>query len=411
MKKLLFIVLFFPIVVSAQNDLRKSLEQVAEYLHNLNEQYEEASKLLSSIEPMCNQSDDYEIQFQYCFVKTALLIEYEEKYEEAMPYIQKGIKIAEEHLGIQSPEYIQLLWAAGDCLEKQGDLDGAINYMHEAYVKGETVFKTNAEILGLVAGSLAYLYEEKGDYAEVEKWYLLAQSIAEMYFPKSDFRYCSKLYFLGDFYSKQGYSDKALEAFQRVVQLTEEGFGKNSLEYTRNVWRLAMEYSMNNDLETAIKLFHEGLDIVEKHFENEYGDLEFFYENLVSDYFRSGKKKEAYPYAVNYKTICKEMYGINSEKYGNICNSLFVILIEMEEFDKAEKELNESAQSLLSIHGENSMWYATFLHNKGSLLMKQEKYEEAKNFLLKAKELQEQIGGKAMPRTIEYLNTVQNKLK
>ncbi|MDL2247602.1 tetratricopeptide repeat protein [Bacteroides sp. OttesenSCG-928-J23] len=359
MKKLLFIILFLPVVASAQNSLIDSLKQIADHIHY--ERYQIASEWLSDVEPKCQQSEEYEILFQYCFVKSALMVEYRKEYGAAMPYIQHAIEIAEKVLGIHTPEYVQLLWAAGYCLQQQGDIDGAIDYMYEAYIKGGTVFKTNAELLELVADSLAQLYEEKNNLAEVKRWYLTAQNTAEKCYPKDDDRYYAKLYFLVDFYSKQGHTEEAI-------------------------------------------------DIVKVRFANRNNELNYFYKYVIDIYLNSENRKNAYPYVVEYKPLCKDIYGENSEEYGNLCNTLFAVLFDMEEFDNAEKALDESAKSLSNIHGENSIWYAAYLHNKGSLCMKREKYEEAKNFLLKSIELQEQNGQKAMERTVNYLNTVQSKL-
>lgn len=82
-----------------------------------------------------------------------------------------------------------------------------------------------------------------------------------------------------------------------------------------------------------------------------------------------------------------------------------------QEYEAANEMLNKAELILLPIYGKQSDVFATILHNKGRIAQLEGKLDEAKQLLEEAIQIQIAVNGKAMDRTIQYLDEVKHAIE
>lgn len=104
-------------------------------------------------------------------------------------------------------------------------------------------------------------------------------------------------------------------------------------------------------------------------------------------------------------------YGTHTLTYALICNSLSVLEIKNNNYEEAKKNNKIAEDLFLEIEGEISGNYAAALHNKGRILMLEEKYKQALSTLVESKRIQTKVNGKIAPNTEKYIQEIKTKLK
>lgn len=101
----------------------------------------------------------------------------------------------------------------------------------------------------------------------------------------------------------------------------------------------------------------------------------------------------------------------NKSEEGWVYNKIGIIYMNNGRYDESKKQFDKAETLLLPLFGKESTAYATLLHNRGRLAQLQGFLEEAKALLTEAKRIQILVSGKAMERTIQYLNEVEHAIK
>ncbi len=101
----------------------------------------------------------------------------------------------------------------------------------------------------------------------------------------------------------------------------------------------------------------------------------------------------------------------DSEERGWIYNKLGIAYLNGKLYKEGRNMLIKAEKILLPIYGHQSQEYATILHNKGRLAQLEGKFDEAKQYLEEAVKIQIGLDGKAMDRTIQYLDEVNHSIK
>lgn len=96
----------------------------------------------------------------------------------------------------------------------------------------------------------------------------------------------------------------------------------------------------------------------------------------------------------------------DAEERGWVYNGLCAAYMYRQNYVIAKEMIIKAEQILSPKYGLQSEAYATILHNKGRLLQLEGKLDEAKQILEEAIKIQIEVNGKALDRTIQYLDEV-----
>lgn len=98
-------------------------------------------------------------------------------------------------------------------------------------------------------------------------------------------------------------------------------------------------------------------------------------------------------------------------KRGLVYNDLGVIYMNAGKYKESHKMQATAEKIFLHTYSKESLEYGTLLHNRGRLAQLEGKYDEAKELLTQAKNLQIKSSGKPLERTEKYLEEVEHAIK
>ena len=104
-------------------------------------------------------------------------------------------------------------------------------------------------------------------------------------------------------------------------------------------------------------------------------------------------------------------YAENAEKRGWVYNKLGIVYMNSSRYDDSEKAFLKAEEIFFPIYKKESSEYATIIHNRGRLAQLQGKFDEAKELLTEAQQIQIVVEGKPKDRTVQYLNEVEQAIK
>ena len=96
---------------------------------------------------------------------------------------------------------------------------------------------------------------------------------------------------------------------------------------------------------------------------------------------------------------------------GWVYNKLGIVYMNANKYKESHKMYATAEKILLHSYSKESLEYGTLLHNKGRLAQLEGKYDEAKELLTQAKNLQIKFSGKTLERTEKYLEEVEHAIK
>lgn len=292
---------------------------------------------LSQVEEL---SDSLQYMFYYTASNTAL-VQGQKQFE----YLKKAKGLREKSVGINSSEYLSIIWLLGYYMEKKDSLDAAMNYYNEGIIKGMnlTKYPTDdmvgywyAELLNCLANG----YVKKGFYDEAEKLFLTAFDASKDYPGTSLFT--SPLNNLYMMYAIQGKDKDASETAELELMYIKEYLGEVNEYYVMGLYNHAASIIREGKLKEGIEEYEKATSIILKHkkeIRNSYSNLEMITSNLIVSYAKSNDftsvKKKIKP----YKEYC-EKAGVMSEFH----KTIYVAALELERLGN-----NEDAAKLRNI--------------------------------------------------------------
>lgn len=211
---------------------------------------------LSQVEEL---SDSLQYMFYYTASNTAL-VQGQQQFE----YLKKAKELREKSVGINSSEYLSIIWLLGYHMEKKDSLDVALNYYNEGIIKGMNLTKyPTDDMVGYwyvqLLNCLANGYVKKGFYDEAEKLFLTAFSASKDYPGTSLFT--SPLNNLYMMYAIQGKDKDASETAELALMYIKEYMGEGNNTYISTLYDHAASIVREGKLKEGIEEYEEASKI------------------------------------------------------------------------------------------------------------------------------------------------------
>ena len=356
----------------------------------------------------------------------------------------------------------------------KGDVLKGIEFYKKEYELRDILTAGNAQEHVDLVYNLAALMDEAGEYSESEHLYVnllesldkkdrenyneVAQALLDHYtyteeadkglkllkktrrrFGKNTFHEAMSYRFEGDFLEFKGQFSKAIDRYERSLDILQAIGYYPSREYGNIMNSLAIVYTNKGDLPQAEAVLEEALDMITRmagdnelelqgtkfnraHVMLEYG----FYEEALKEFkkiYESDKEnygEESY-YAANTELVLGDIYVemgdfnkaidiLNLAKtklenigehesviYGRTLNTLMRIYTKMGEFEKAKTYADQVIRYYADFMGESHYQYAIALSNYADIPLRTGKLEEAEKLLEQANGLQAKNLGKQHP--------------
>ncbi len=357
-------------------------------------------------------------------------------YENALSISRKIEAFITSKGGENHPELAEALYMKGNILVEMNRPDDGIKAFQEAIEILSANGSDNSELFGLVAGNLfmALISSEKFEESDNVLNRIKNYSISN---------------------NTPTYKNALFSAANRVADM--RNYAK-SLTYNSNLLNSNITDEERDIIENQKKTILYNQEVVES-----LPVLEIAFESLNSgqdDWFETGHKlSNAYYLVKNHeknRSVLTEMYqaidlnkSIGTDYYLWVLNNLYGLSLDTEEFQAAlgfatekweylsrlsdvpviyrynalndlvvakmrsntldgiDSDLEKIEKFYRMQYGEMSNEYAIYLHNRGRAYQLQNKFDEAKETLLRSITLQNKLEGKPLERTVNYYMEVE----
>ena len=344
----IFTIAFSGIVELNAQNTKKLVEQAYELVNS--KKIKEAYKYFQSIsESQVNEYGDSCIML-YNYGKGACLY-YMDKYEEAIPFLQKGLRYMEK-LPHEDCHYLEMLYGIGSCYKKLGNYSKAEEYYRRVILKG-TYFSLNCAIRNQTYSDMAELYNMMGKPEFADICTSRIESEMRIRDSKNIDAQIDGLYDLYNAYDKQGKINESINALKKILRLIDENKGKINEDYLfySNLLGMQLRYSYNRPEEAAF--IHREIIEIGRQFKTYREDVCNAYEDYLLYLAESGKVdsiKHILPAAIKYYSSTTK----RSRQEVNLYEVIGIGLFEAKEYDAAigylEKKWNgESANSIKAL--------------------------------------------------------------
>lgn len=322
----------------------------------------------------------------------------EDRYEEALVYLQKALEKAEKQYGVEDTLYADRLYKIGVAFDYGfGDMDEALNYYNKAL---EIQRKKSPQSLSyaqtLFAKADVYCYNLQLFDKAIEG-YKKTLSIQKTLLGKQHPDYAASLGGLGTAYWYKGDFKKAEPLFLTTAEIYKANFGNNHPNYAEALENLGHLYYELGDQNKAEASFIKALNI----YKNTHGEIHTYcseiYINLGNIYQKMQAYEKAESFYLQSLNITKELNGEYNHPYATVLNNLATLYASTGADKKAESFYIRSLDITKELVGKNHPEYAYTLRDLGMFYKKTEAYQEAKDHLFKAQKIIKEFLGEQHP--------------
>ena len=345
---LLLAILLLQVTIIRSQNVKLQIEQAQVLIDD--GKYKDADKILIGInEDQVSENGDSCLMW-YNYGKGTCLY-FMEKYEEAIPFFQKGLKYMEK-LPHRDCNYLEMMYGIGSCYKKLGNYNKAEEYFRRTILKGNYL-NLNCAIRSQTYGEMAELYSLMGkpDFSDI----CTSRIESEMRLDNSKNLevQLNGLWNLYEAHEKLGKNDECINDLEEIRHLIEKNQGKNNEDYFlySSLLGIHLRYTCKRSQEAA-KIHKEMIEIGKqfKTYRNEVCSAYVEYLRYLSENNKVDSIELILPYAIKYYNNTKDRRDKDENLYEIVGNGLCDAGNNEEGIKYLEKEWNgKSANSIKSL--------------------------------------------------------------
>ncbi|MEH2264764.1 tetratricopeptide repeat protein [Nostoc sp.] len=285
-------------------------------------------------------------------------------YQQAEPWLQQCVKIAENRLGLEHP-----------------DIATSLN-------------------------NLAALYKSTGRYSQAEPLYQQALQMSKRLLGEKHPLVAASLNNLAALYRSTGRYSQAEVLYQEVLKLSKRLFGEEHPLAAASLNNLAALYFSTGRYSEAEPLYQEALELIKCLFGEEHPNFAASLNNLALLYVSTGRYIEAEPLYQKALELSKHLLGEEHPDVANSLNNLAELYRSTKSYSQAEVLYQEALEMRKHLLGEEHPDVANSLNNLAALYVSTGHYRQAKIPLQQALELSKRLFGEEHPLVAASLNNL-----
>lgn len=349
------------------------------------------------------QKSNKEKQWEKLNIKIEYLYR-SEKYEDALVFVEKAIKVAETVYGKEHQNYFMASTFRAAILINLGRTENVREVLQESLKKQQDIFKDDfidsEETLEVLLNLL--LLEE--DYPEAEKRSLELLEIKQKRFGKRHEEYIEALYQLIKILKQQGKVEEREVLYNQLLETYGDTYGEK-LEYYGLLIEVGQYYLIETaEYQKAQKAFEE----IALYIKMNYGENHEYYSPQLHNLGFSFEKMGAYEQAEKrYKRVLHLLDGGNKnpQQYAKTLLNLGEMYTMQERYKEAQEQFDLVKDIIDKKLGKQWEGYIVFLGHVGYLCGEQKKYHCAMQYF----EEMEQIGALLYHKGgVAYLDILNN---
>jgi CHAT domain-containing protein/tetratricopeptide (TPR) repeat protein len=330
------------------------------------------------------------------------------KYDEALPLIERALRIRETRLGSEHPEVATALYSLARLYHTKGEYAKAEPFYQRALITREKALGPDHPEVASSLNAIASLYRDRGDYAKAEPLFQRALTIRENALGPQHPSVALSLDNLAILYSVRGDYVKAERLNQRALVIRERALGPEHPDVANSLRYLAQIYDDQGDYATAERFYQRALIIYEKTL----GRKHPFVANLLNDLALVYRNRGDYATAESlYRRtldIAEETLGPEHPLVAYALHDLAVLYKNRGDYAEAERLYQQALTIKEKALGPEHPYFADSLNSLALLYEVKGEYEKAEMLYQRALAIYEKALGSEHPRIASSLNDLAN---
>ncbi|MGV0106588.1 hypothetical protein NSTCB13_05408 [Nostoc sp. DSM 114160] len=279
-------------------------------------------------------------------------------YQQAEPWLQQCLKVAENRLGLEHP-----------------DIATSLN-------------------------NLAALHKSTGRYSEAEPLYQQALELIKHLLGDDDPILATSLNNLAELYRYQGRYSEAEPLYQQALEMRQRLLGYNHPDVANSLNNLALLYSSTRRYSEAEPLYQQALELKKHLLGDNHPDIAINLNNLAALYKSTGRYSQAELLFQQALEMKQRLLGDNHPDVANSLNNLASLYCSTGRFKEGECLYQEALELHKRVLGDNHPDVATSLNNLAGLYCSTGRFSEGKPLFEQALAICERTLGVGHPDTI-----------
>ncbi|MEH1904691.1 MAG: tetratricopeptide repeat protein [Nostoc sp.] len=243
-------------------------------------------------------------------------------YQQAEPWLQQCVKIAENRLGLEHFDIATSLNNLAELYRYTGRYTEAEPLYLQALELSKYLLGDNHPIVATSLNNLAELYRYTGRYTEAEPLYLQALELRQRLLGDNHLDVANSLSNLALLYKSTGRYSEAELFLQQALELKKDLLGDNHLDIAINLNNLAGLYCFTGRYNEAEPLFQQALELRKRLLEDDHPDVANSLNNLAVLYCSTGCHSKAELLHLQALELWKRLLGDNHPDVATSLNNL-----------------------------------------------------------------------------------------
>ena len=187
--------------------------------------------------------------------------DYLSKYDRAMDYYQRALRISQKQYGENSAEVVTCYGNIGEMYDVLGDYDQSMKYHEKALAICRGVYgEQHAEVAKCYSG-IGLVYEVRDNYAEALKYYEKTLEIRKMVLGETHPDLASSYNNIGMIYHYQGEYEKSMEYLEKALTILKNAYGETNRFVAQSYNNIGTLWYDKGDYDKALECFSKALEI------------------------------------------------------------------------------------------------------------------------------------------------------
>ncbi len=263
-------------------------------------------------------------------------------YQEAESWLQRCVKLTQNHLGLEHSDVAASLNNLAGLYESTGRYSQAEPLYRQALELRKRLLGNNHLDVAASLNNLALLYESTGRYSEAEPLFEQALKVRKRLLGEEHPDIATNLSYLAVVYESIGRYNEAESLYQQALELWKRLVGEEHPHVATSLNNLGALYCFTGRYSEAEPLLKQALKLRKRLLGEEHADVATSLNNLGQLYESTGRYSEAEPFYKQGLELSKRLLGENHPDVAISLNNLAALYRHIRRYRKA-KPLFEQA--------------------------------------------------------------------
>lgn len=328
----------------------------------------------------------------------------DQKAEKAHPYLQKALEMRRRLYGDYHPDVFTSMNNLALVLKDLGKLNKAENMYLETLEARKEYYGNEHAKIGVSLNNLAFLLQERGKYIEAETYYRQTVNMFRKLQGNQHSDVAIGLNNLGAVLHKLGKLDEAEEVLKESIAIRHKVYGEEHMKVGYALNNLALVQKDRNDFVSAGLTAQKSLSIFYKTHGNEHNNIAVTL-SILGDIFKAERNyTKAEEYYLKALTMRRNLYGDQHIQAAHSLKNLGTLYLDQRRSEKAEPVIREALTIYTKFYPAGDWRIAHLKMLLGSCLLDQIRYREAEPLFLEVYDTFNSIDGFAEQYVQEATN-------